>query len=58
MSDQMNPLKEIGGIVTNVVVYAILQEAISAPSANRAIDPVVSANIIAESVNRNLSTVE
>lgn len=58
MSDQMNPLKEIGGIVTNVVVYAILQEAISAPSANRSIDPVVSANIIAESVNRNLSTVE
>ena len=58
MSQKMNPISEIGGTVANFVVYAIIQTAVNAPAANRTLDPVVVSNIIAESVNRNLSTVE
>lgn len=58
MSEKINPLSEIGGTVTNFITYAIIQTAVNAPAANRTVDPAVVSNIVAESVNRNLSTVE
>ncbi len=58
MSQKINPISEIGGTVTNFVVYAIVQTAVNAPAANRTLDQATVANIVAESVNRNLSTVE
>lgn len=58
MSEKINPLSEIGGTVTNFIVYAIIQTAVNAPAANRTVDQAVVSNIVAESVNRNLSTVE
>lgn len=58
MTTQANPVSEISGVVTNFVVYAIVQTAVQASAANRSLDPVLVSNLVAESVNRNLSTVE
>jgi hypothetical protein len=58
MSDKNNPLKEVGGVITNVLLYTILQVAVTAPSINRVLDPATTANILAETINRNLCSLE